>query len=245
MDNNTLLLRQNLITFNTGIDNMDEMCLKGLDEISKREVTIGNEYELGIRLQELLKKKNYDAALACFDKLHLREGYNMKVLLYDPKSDEAWENAGAPSYVIITASDGETYRNTDEAFWKCFSVKNTIEAIWQAVLLYNLWYYLPMYWHAAYERRDFIYTQEQLQELQRGYRNSKRAAGFSAMVFDVVPRIWIDEEGTYYAMVCYWTIFGGLLKSKYLIITHKEENYMSITEYGAEHLYSYRTGIML
>lgn len=221
-----------------------ERWVKEIEETPKWEVTLGNEYELGIRLQELVDKKNYDAVIGCFDKLHLREGGKMEVQLYDPQSDEAWENAGAPSYVVITTPDGKTYRNTEDEFWLCLSAENTIETVWQIVMLDNLWYYLPMYWHAAYQRKEFIYTQEQLQELQEGYKDSKRAAGFATMEFDIEPRILVDEKGQYYASVCHWTIFGGLYRRKF-VIEIDEDNHASIVEYGNEHLFHYKTGIML
>jgi hypothetical protein len=86
--------------------------------------------------------------------------------------------------------------------------------MWQVFLLKNLWTYLPLFWHSNYDKRDYIYTQEQMTII-----NTKPAIGDKPIEnldysrYDVAPRIELRGD-RYVISACYWSDFEGLIRQE-------------------------------
>ena len=192
---------------------------------NKISVLTGNEAELGLRLHQLTEEENFDEIIRFFDKIHCEEGCTMAIQRYDPNSETADEEAGARSHVIITRPDGTVYDDEQPEFWRCIKIDETPEAIWQVVLLYNLWYNLPLYWHAIYALRTYLYKQEDFEKIFENFRNHGRDLGsFNEKDYEISPKIRIDEEGKYHITVYYWTNFGGFHRECFIVYVEKSES---------------------
>ena len=192
---------------------------------NKTSVATGNEAQLGLRLQQLADEKNFDEIINFFDKIHFEDGCTMAIQLYDPTSDEANEEAGARSHVIITRPDGTVYNDEQPEFWSCIKVDETPESMWQVVLLYNLWYNLPLYWHWVTAYRTFLYTQEDFERIFENFlKHGRDLDSFNEQNYEISPKIRIDEKGKYHITLYHWTTFGGVFRDCFIVYVEKSES---------------------
>ena len=74
---------------------------------------------------------------------------------------------------------------------------------------------LPLWWHDNYNKRDYIYSKEDINKITHFVDRNFDA---SVLVnYDLAQEIY-GENGRYYISCCYWTDFGGL-KREYVEIS--------------------------
>lgn len=166
------------------------------------EVTVANQ------LQQLAGERDYKSLSKVLDKIIVREKGVLGV------EECKVEGLGDESKITITFPDGRVINQNDEDFWKYISTENSVLGLWQIYLLKNLWHYLPLFWHANYDKRDYIYTREQMTII-----NSKPAFGDEPIEnldfsrYNIAPRIEA-KEGRYIISACYWCDFEGLVREE-------------------------------
>ncbi len=116
---------------------------------------------------------------------------------------------GDSSSLFITTRDGEN----DHDIFKYLSVSDNCEGAWQAYLLHTLWYYLPMYWHAGYNSRVMILTNDDLLGIANYFKHKspKDYLSFDVKQFEVAPQVSKQSDG-YIVSCCIWNAWRGLFK---------------------------------
>ena len=200
----------------------------------------GNEAKIGQKLQKMVEKKEYDSLPKILNKIKVPKGctLGLQCLNYDECC-----GMGDESHLKITLPDGKVLLDTDNGFWKFISCEASSAGAWQMYLLYNLWHYLPLFWHANYERRWYIYTDEQLKKCVKlnDEDHGEPLEGFDPDKYDISPLIW-EEDGTYHVSACYWTNFGGLIREEFKIAVGEKAHVYS-RPVSHRTLYRYECGI--
>lgn len=119
---------------------------------------------------------------------------------------------GDRSYIAIAWEDGRVICKDDEdIFWQTIAIHH-LDGIWHAFLLRYFWTYLPLWWHANYDRREYVYSTKDLQKVIAQERMGEPIENFDPSLYDVTPRIKRKGENKYIVSACYWSEFGGLIR---------------------------------
>lgn len=167
------------------------------------------EVKVGLRLQKLAKEKDFDSLGKVLNKIKLPDGFKFSV--HAIKEEEKY-GMGAESYPMIVAPDGEEILDRDKEFWKLLQVDDSPEGAWQVYLLFNLWHYLPMFWHAFYEERHYVYSTDQLKKVLRyqPHLGDEVVPAFDVDQFEIHPIIR-QEGNIWHVGAHFWSDFGGLI----------------------------------
>lgn len=177
----------------------------------------------------LAKNKSYELLLDRLSKLSLPLSCTLDV---EPCSEEGH---GDVSKLYI--SDNGIY---DYAIWNYFTVEDSHMGAWQAYLLDSIWRHLPMFWHAGYGRRSYIYSGEDIPSIEHIRKEEPRAFALIKN-FDLAPEI-VKNGSTYYITCCYWNDWSGL--NRELIEVFIENNKVkSISSIKSDNLIKYDCGI--
>lgn len=165
--------------------------------------------KVGKKLQKLAKNKDYDNLGKVLNKIKVPDGFKLSVQAVD--EDDKY-GMGAESYAVLISSDGETITDKEKSFWKMLRVEDSAEGAWQVYLLRNLWHYLPMFWHAYYEERYYVYSIEQLKKAlhYQPHFGDEPVPAFDLDKFEIHPVIWKDEKN-WQVGAHYWSDFEGLV----------------------------------
>ena len=181
-------------------------------------------------LQKTIKDKNYRNISLILSKVKAPSGMYLDV------QECKREGSGAVSRLFIKNSDGTL--NYD--IFEILEFEETPVGAWQAYLLTRLRHSLPLWWHANYDRRDYIYSKEDIANIRHfGGRNVDKSILYN---YTLNPEIYIGN-GNYYVSCCFWTEFGGLIR-EYTEIRFKNNKLESALEFKRETLFSYECGIM-
>ena len=147
--------------------------------------------KVGKRLQKLAKEKDFDSLGTVLNKIKVPDGFKLSVQAVDENDKYGM---GAESYAVLISTDGETITDKDKSFWKMLRVEDSTEGAWQVYLLRNLWHYLPMFWHAYYEERYYVYSKEQLKKTLRyqPHFGDEPVPVFDLDKFEIHPGFWKD-----------------------------------------------------
>ena len=170
---------------------------------------IGNEEKVCKRLQKLVRAGKFDDLGKVLNKIHVPGGFRLALHILD--YDEV-NGLGAESYPVIITPSGEEIPSSDKAFWKLLRVENTPLGAWQVYLLYNLWHYLPMFWHANYEKRTYVYSSELLRKAAKHFPEfgDEPLKNFNPDKYEIYPNIWCEGD-IYHVGAHYWSDFEGLV----------------------------------
>ena len=185
----------------------------------------GKEESVGKKLQKLAKEKDFDSLGNVLNKIQVPEGFKLAIHAI---SEQEECGLGAESYAMLVAPDGEEVLDREKEFWKLLKVEDSSEGAWQVYLLYNLWHYLPMFWHAFYEERHYVYSNDQLKKTLRFQQHfgDEVVPAFDVDQFDIHPVISKDGN-IWHVGAHYWSDFGGLIYEE-----------LKISLSGKTHIYS-------
>ena len=193
--------------------------------------------DVGIRLQEIIEAKDYGSLLQVLDKIIIPEGSTLQVKLYKLKEDEFV--MGANSTIELVFPDGTSILGGDKSNIRTYiTAENSEMGAWQLFLLYNLHSYLPMFWHALYGERAYMYTRQQLEKLKilpNKFAITKKP--FCIDDYDVTPVIE-REDNRYRVVACFWSDFGGLYRQT-VTIEFKKNGSMKLKESRRKRWYYY------
>lgn len=184
-------------------------------------------------LMQKNQKKRYGEIMDGLDKLSLPDGLSIRV-------KECQNNGlGDESQLYI----GKKKRFYSSEIWDYIYVEDSIDGAWQAFLLYKIRHVLPLFWHANYTRRTYLYSDGD-EKYIRNYRNEKhqdeikKAVKTYAVELDVV-----ETNGKYYVSCCFWSDFGGLIQ-EVVEISISPEHKASFRDINQKNLYEYNCGIV-
>lgn len=145
---------------------------------------------------------------------------------------EAEQNGYGSHSSILVNVNGEEKGN----IWEYISVENSPMGVWQAFLLKELWHKLPLFWHANYCSRHYIYTEEDIDTLPK-IINFKR----TLHQFDITPYV-VKSNNKWYVSVCYWNNWSGLVR-EHIEVTLENGKVTNFFDLDDDKLYEYKCGI--
>lgn len=169
--------------------------------------SVPQEILVATQLQQLVQNKEYDQLAEVLDKLAVKDDGVLGV------EECKHEGMGAESSVTITFTDGRVLRHVDDEFWKAIAVTNTAAGMWQVYLLRNMWTYLPLFWHANYDKRVYIYTPAQMTIINSKPELGDNPIDIDFSRYDIAPRIEIQGD-RFLVSACYWSDFEGLVREE-------------------------------
>lgn len=174
--------------------------------------TTDREQKLGREVQRLVRAKDYKEVIRVLNKVKVPKGYTLSIRPYK-KEEEC--GLGTESHVIITTPDKQIIRDDQKEFWKLLSVERSPMGAWQVYLLFNMWHYLPLFWHALYEKRSYVYSNTQLKRDSRYWPEYEAPeTKIDLGNCDVQTTIMSIGDSDYYIGACYWSDFEGLVYEK-------------------------------
>ena len=111
---------------------------------------------------------------------------------------------------------------------------------WQAYLLSRLTHSLPMWWHANYDKRDYIFSKEDIDKITHFI--DRKFDESVLLNYDILPKIYGENE-RYYISCCYWTDFGGL-KREFVEIELIGNKLFQTFVFDEKTIHEYQCGIM-
>lgn len=181
-------------------------------------------------LQKTIKDKNYRNISSVLSKVKVPSGMVLNV------QECKREGSGAVSSLFVRNSDGSHNYNIFENL----EFEDTPMGAWQAYLLTRLRHGLPLWWHANYDRRDYIYTKDDIANIRHfGNRSVDKSILYD---YTLNPEI-VGGNGKYFVSCCFWTEFGGLIR-EYTEIRFANNKMESAFEFKRKTLFHYECGIL-
>lgn len=181
-------------------------------------------------LFELVKKKDYGDILKLLDKASLPSAMKLDV------QECNQQGTGSVSRLFVNTPNNERIFD----IFDHLRFEDSIMGAWQAFLLNRLDHYLPLWWHANYNKRDYIYTKEDFDHIthfiDRGFDKSVLEE------FNIAPEIK-GGNGKYYISCCYWTDFGGL-RREFVEISLIDNKLKGAFVFEEKVIHKYECGIM-
>lgn len=187
-------------------------------------------------LTQTIEEKNYDSIMRVLHKLSLPKGFSLKVeeataqLALEYRRKYKLPIRGLESKIFLEA-DGNTYDGSE--IWNYIHVENSIYGAWNAYLLYRIKHTLPLYWHAAYDGRIYVYDSsvEDMPILR-----ADESVNLEPDVVEVV-------EGKYYVRCCYWDYDNSLRQEIVEVVI--SNNRASFKDIGQKCLFKRKRRIFL
>lgn len=146
-------------------------------------------------------KKNYSMIMKILHKLSLPKGAALLV------EESKQQGIGDESKLFVETPEGAY----DYSIWDYISVENSAEGAWNAYLLYNLKYVLPMFWHALYDRRYYLFFPEFVDFVECLQKEATETLRAAMKPLFTTPDV-VEANGKFYVSCCYFTNFGGLIQ---------------------------------
>lgn len=207
------------------IYNMDRYRLKSLEDLNLTSA-IGLrdliEHERYDRLYEYLCKNDFFKA----DDVRFLEGALLKVRECDENRYE--DN----SELYVELQDGTI---SCEIF-NYINFSNSYVSAWKAYLLYCLPFYLPKIGHANYNIRRYIYTNDELRNID----SFDETLDLYIYGFDVTPIVYFDSK-RFFVSAYFWNDWQGLVHEIIMIVF--TNGIAKFEEIEQQVIYSYDCGI--
>lgn len=151
-------------------------------------------------LMNIVDKKRYEEVFGLLDCISLPEGASFGIKVAD------WDFHTSKLYVSFVSGE------KDNDVFKYLIVKETPMGAWQACLLYKLWYSLPLFDHAGYDRRTYIVHPSDIlnvYEFDESRTNNIRKILMNRGTKQ--PHIY-HKGNKYYIEQHYWNNWSGLVR---------------------------------
>ena len=191
---------------------------------------------VGEKLHKLVSEKKYNAFLDCLDKVKLPNGASLIV----KECDNGTGDIGDESKLLIKLPNGET----DENIFKHLIVEQSPMGAWQAYLLHKLWHVLPLFWHANYDARNYIFSKDDVNSISIFTEDKRERNAIIALIsdFNFIPEVR-RSNGKYYVSCCFWSNFGGLIR-EFFELTFDGNKIVDIFQFDSKTEYNYDCGIL-
>ena len=207
-------------------------CIEKYAKMAGVKQTLSGSNYVGIAqsLNDLVMKKSYQKVIDLLDKVSLPPAMKLKVRECDK------QGTGGISRLFIECPDDPC----DYNIYDHLRFEDSPMGAWQAYLLGRMWHYLPLWWHANYDRRDYIYSKDDYNHITHFIDRKFNVNVLSD--FDVAPEIY-GENGKYYISCCFWTDFGGL-KREFVEVTIQGSKVKDLFVFDEKTIFEYQCGIM-
>ena len=96
----------------------------------------------------------------------------------------------------------------DYSIWDHIAVEDSHMGAWQTYLLYSVWHTLPFFWHGLYDKRSYIYSENDIARIEFR-KNEVPKAAMGIREFNIIPEV-VKTGSKYYVTCCYWNNWTGL-----------------------------------
>lgn len=190
----------------------------------------GDEYVwVAQALKDIVKRKAYGDICGLLDKVSLPAGEKLEV-----EECQRLDQGDASRLFVCTRDNKRDYEVLEH-----LRFEDSPMGGWQAYLLAQLWYSLPMWWHANCHRRYYVYSKEELATFY--HRRGSDFDGDMVSESDVIPEV-CEKEGKYCISCSFWSDFGGL-RREYVEIELNNDR-LERWHVLEEILYEYHCGIV-
>lgn len=158
------------------------------------------------------------------------------------------EGSGDSSWFYFTKDEKEAIDNKSvgsKLLFNSIKAKCTAMSAWQIYLLHTADTILPLFWHAGYNRRKYIFSNDDLKNI-RGFHGNKQFKNVDVSgileEYELLPKVEIcDNKAT--VTCCYWNNWKGLVRETVDINFTANQGFDIIEDVKAEIIYSYECGI--
>ena len=182
----------------------------------------------------IINENDYDSFMQYLDHLSLPEGASLHV------EECSHEGHGDESKLFVETSEGEI----DFNIWDYIKADNSIDGAWEAYFLSKAKHILPLWWHANYNSRTYMYSKEDTDSIQLFSKSKEQLPIIQRNVKRLIsaPEVIDAANGKYYVRCCYWTNFGGLIKETVQVLISAEGK-VSFNDIEGTTLYHYKCGV--
>lgn len=193
-----------------------EWLMEPLDLISYSSDLVLDAFRKGDRLGWVyglyFHYKNASAIYAPFDAPY--EKYNGEISIFDLDNDELDSKLKPYDKTMIVKGLANFFISSAvPEIWDDLTVLFTELGIWQAVLLYKAYTFLPKGWHGNYSSHWYVFSQDDMQRIFDKYSSYKSVDHDKLESYlgrdDILPSVNIDGDKAKVSY-CYWTKWGGL-----------------------------------
>lgn len=176
-----------------------------------------------------IKNGDYSNLMKNLDKLSLPSDFMLRV------EECKRKGLGGKSRLFVETLKGDN----DYEIWDYIKAEDSVYGAWQVYLLYKAWHTLPLFWHANYDRRTYLYSTED-EGCTVGYAEETIPIPHHLIV---EPDVVKGSDGRYYVSCCYWSDFGGLIQ-EITEVRISRKNFVVVKDISEVTLYEYNCGIM-
>lgn len=185
---------------------------------------------VGCIFGSLVYKQDYNSLLECLDKITLPEG---RLIIEGIKPEVSRDK----SLLLVELPNGKF----DENIFDYLQVEQSSMGAWQAYLLHTLWHSLPLFGHAIYNARDYMFAKEDIHAIKVFNEADRANIVKNISNIDFTPKIR-ESNGRYYISSCYWSNFYGLVR-EFSEINIENNNVKDIVQFDEKTEYRYDCGI--
>ena len=185
-------------------------------------------------LVEKIKKKDYDSFMRYLTHLSLPSGVSLHVR-------ECTDNGLGDESKLYVKTPRSKFKLE---IWDYIRAEISIDGAWDAYFLYIVWHFLPLWWHANYNKRTYLFSKEDADEIQLFYGREEELPKIKKAIKPLIcdPEVIEANKGYFFVCCCYWTNFGGLIRETVRVHISKEGK-VSFTVDAKLTLYQYECGI--
>lgn len=208
-----------------------------------------NEYGLlGAEFHHLLTNANSDKVNSeihnkvsnLLNRLEIQGELQIRFAKHEGTGDSSW------FYCKEDAENGIKNRfNANNLLFKRIKSDCTALSAWQIYLLYTAPTILPLFWHGGYERRKYIFCNEDFMNV-RLFHGDKLFWNIDVSgileQYDLCPKVEINDNIAIIT-ACYWNNWKGLVKETVTIKFMKDNSFSINKDVKSEVIYSYECGI--
>ena len=182
------------------------------------------------QLLSIVKEHDYRSIPLILDRVYIPD--HSSLMVEECKQD----GMGDESKLYIANMLGNKNYNIFEEL----RFERTCMGAWQAFLLHKIEHYLPLWWHANYGYREYIYSNNNLSDIHdTPYEKGQKYPDFSS--FDLNPTV--RRSGNHYFISCvFWSDFGGLIR-EYCELIMDDGQISEFIDFKEDVLYEYECGI--
>ena len=129
----------------------------------------------------------------------------------------------------------------DYSIWDYIAVEDSHMGAWQTYLLYSVWHTLPFLGHGLYDKRSYIYSENDIARIEF-ITNEVPKAAMSIQEFNIIPEL-VKKGSKYYVTCCYWNNWTGLNR-EVVEITIENNMVKEIEVIETYNLIKYHCGIL-
>lgn len=181
-------------------------------------------------LHQAVREKIYSAIQKILDKMAVPEGYSLCV------EECGQKGHGDESELYVTKN---VLDHNYDVFTEALSFEDSCEGAWQAYLLYQLKYSLPLWWHANYNKRFYLF---EAKDTAHVFHFSKSCdVVLNQTDEELFPEVY-GKDGRYFVTCCYWSDFGGLIR-ECVELVFKEGRLTEFIPFSSTTILSYKAPI--